>query len=731
MPTFGDFSYAEQKQLYAGAPVEETKSTLAALDKSYWDQKNIADQTEIAIKSLPVHKENEHLRDEVVGYLSGLDEIRKNNNWEAAGNINSDIAKKIATHRGFNQALLNKKNDDEAQARAQEIQAKTGKNALVFTYGQSPIAVNPDGSLNTYRPDVEPELDYGTKAQEIWHNLIFNAGVLKGSPELDATAGLIRQGKWKEISPERINQLVDYATKVFSETEEGQQYFRKQKWIDKSKDPQSELKKLVQSAGMLKTFVQTDEEISNWQMALMQAEAAKKAAEEAQKYQHVNPMTFQGYVKGNTVPSYGALESKLEESQQQVAAAKIIFDTQSKDIRAKRGDFDINQFDDKGNYIPAMIYDSSGNFLNIDNTKIQEVFGEDYTKVKEAVLNLRFAENQKNYLDAYKKEAFKVLNITEADVSEAKQTAYNRAYKELYQRLIDAASSGAGSYADADKLTRSQVLSHEVFSNMFKEELAKTGKGVNLDDYFKTDNQGFTVQQTAVPFADPKDNEEASQWLHTYLTGIIDDQPNAVGIPKFAQPEDGKTDELSKDDWDFFKSADDKKKAKMPIFIGMVKDPSSASGWTMNFKLKDDKGENTRIYKVDAPQGSNWDTQAYQEELARTGNNTYNNTTLNQYAQQQNSIWDQKVLLNGINKAMTNNGVPTFIEDERNIAPIKPKVEVLTRMDNGGNAPQSTRYRIHLPYGKGVYQAFDCNSFDEVHKRYSDYMIQLRNLGKK
>jgi hypothetical protein len=258
--------------------------------------------------------------------------------------------------------------------------------------------------LNTYRPDVEPELNHGEGAQKVWKDLIYNAGTL--DPQFDATAALIRQGNWKAITPERINELVDYATNVFSQTAEGRQFLKKASWIDKSKDPRGEMRKLVQDAGFLKTFNQTQEEYSNWQAALVSAESARKTREEAEKYQKVNPMTFQGYVKGNNITSYGHLENELQTADEQVAAAKVLFDTDTKSIRAKRGDFNDAQFDQVGNYTPAKIYkkDAQGKlildengmpiFEGIDQDMITSVFGSDYNQSLYKLINKKLLLKQ-------------------------------------------------------------------------------------------------------------------------------------------------------------------------------------------------------------------------------------------------------------------------------------------------------------------------------------------------
>lgn len=260
---FADLSYSQPVKLYSGLPIAEAEKTAEKLDKDYWDNRNYADKIEIFAKNLLLQNVDQKYKDEAINTLKNIQTYRDNNNYEYAGNAVKDVVKDISTNQGLNIALLNQKTIEEKEKAANDIRVKTGKQALDFSKEYTG-ALNSDGTPNIYKTDVQPELDYGTKAQSVVQAILADAVANKDITQSDALK-IITTGNWEGISKTKIAKLKQDLYDVYIQTDEGKQQYRKLTELDYNKDPnknnytsdyyaKEKINDLLQSAGNLRVF---------------------------------------------------------------------------------------------------------------------------------------------------------------------------------------------------------------------------------------------------------------------------------------------------------------------------------------------------------------------------------------------------------------------------------------------------------------------------------------------
>jgi hypothetical protein len=252
--SFGDFTYDNPRSSYKGLPVEEMAATAKKLDTDYWQNKDYYDKLEITNRNLLVDSQDEAVKAQALAELNKIKDYQANNNFEHAGNIVRDISKNIATNQPFRAAVMNKAKMEEANALKEKLRSE-GKVPLDLS-PEYKGAVNSDGTINYWKHDISPELNYSDQAQKIWTQIASDAYADKELTQDEFNK--IKSGSWEGISQQKINKLIKDATNLYNNSPEGIQHYRKFAEKEKVANPKQSIEDFVKSAGNLRVFNKTE-----------------------------------------------------------------------------------------------------------------------------------------------------------------------------------------------------------------------------------------------------------------------------------------------------------------------------------------------------------------------------------------------------------------------------------------------------------------------------------------
>jgi hypothetical protein len=202
---FGDLTYGNHVNTYAGAPVEELKALQQTASTAYQTNKQNYDLLDIAAANMDVHPLDDGIKNKAIQQLKDTTkEVSASGNYETSKYIIAKAAKDMAVDPVVNTAIKNKKAYDDANKLQDEMQAK---GIPVLRFDTYTGALNPDGSLNNgYKPDVRQQLDYDKQKESLFNDLTADGGYLDlGHPPVG------EQGveQWKGIARNKVDNYID------------------------------------------------------------------------------------------------------------------------------------------------------------------------------------------------------------------------------------------------------------------------------------------------------------------------------------------------------------------------------------------------------------------------------------------------------------------------------------------------------------------------------------------
>lgn len=272
----------QYQPIYKGIPIESVARDLELRAKAYetnLDKYNKVMEYASTIRALP--GDQEYLSqvfkaaDEQIKHIA--DKTHGSQRWDVANSAINRMAAKFTQDPTIVAIQESYKNFQEGEKLKMELSAK-GATPLEFSDFTNHRTVKPDGSIDIYRPDIQPQANYVAEAAKLWGALepeITSLGLTRSEFQ-----GILEGKVIKGITKDRILRTLDNVYNVYKESDSGKQQHRllRKEGVE---NPEQAVKDFILGIGMLRehTQEQTTYQEDYMTKLMLQARLAQEKAE--------------------------------------------------------------------------------------------------------------------------------------------------------------------------------------------------------------------------------------------------------------------------------------------------------------------------------------------------------------------------------------------------------------------------------------------------------------------